>query len=305
MKKIGILILLCFLFHYSQVNAKVFDLYKNDGYYYSLTWKSGNSSNIIQTYMYMITDKDNNFYYNIEPKSTMFSGKEYTKSNLLLEDEVYKKIAKIIHYGYGYKNHTNIDYYFATQYLIFKELGVTSIEIISRENKNNDYLKKEISEIKEVIEKNMFTSKIYYTDEDYIIIDDPYILEYYELKSDEIKVEKIDNSYKVSLLNKKEEYAIKLKSKNNCFPADYWLSENNPDLLGNSNLCEEDNKITVIRNIKEEIQQNPVVPEEDEEENNYIVEEKIEVTMPSTSKFSLTWLILIVLLGNVYYVCKK
>lgn len=304
MKKIGIVLvvmLVCFL---QNVSAKTFNFERNKNYKYQLIWQKGTTILKKQISMYKITDDDGVSYYNVQPNTTMFVGNTYTKKEVELDEKTYRKIARIAYYGYGYKNHNTEEYYVATQYLIFQELGPTSVEIIDTNGNTSDFAAKEIQEINKILEENKFISKEYEIDGNQLIIDDPYIMEHYTLEGNDLEIEKTDTNYKINFLAEKTQYTVELKSKTNCLPANYWAAATSANVLGRGELCEDDSIILVNRIKKEEItkKENAIT---DENKENIIIEDEIEVDMPSTAKFNCNCLFFLLTIGNLYYVCKK
>lgn len=310
MKKIGTLLILVFLLSVQKTNAQVFNLEKNENYMYKLSWKNENTINTMIITMYKIYDNNADVFYNVEPKITMFERRVYNKTEIALDFDTYKKINKIIYFGYGYENNITDEYYFATQYLIFKELGIAEVEIVDKNHNKSDYAAKEIDEIEKRIQDYKFMADDYTTNSSKIVINDEYIIKHFEFKGEYINVNLKNNIYEIELLDEKNNYKIDLKSKNNCLPAVYWASKIAPDLVGKTELCEDDNVIYITReindtednkdsNLNQNESESAVIPED------YIIKEKIEVSVPSTSQYNLNWLLLLLAAGNIYYVCKK
>lgn len=321
MKKVLYFAISLLLLYNDKVNAKQFVLEKNPDYNYKLFWKLDKGENIRTITMYKITDENQNVLYNLQPIKTMFNKKDYEQTKSNLDFETYKKITTIIHYGYGYNNHNTDKYYFATQYLVFKCLGISKIKVLDKNLAETNYLENEIKEIETTIANNKFIALEYQTDSDTFEINDEYIKENFTLEIADAKITETESGYKIVFLEEKESYELKLKSKNNCLEAEYWESKTNPAVIGTSGICEEDTSVVIRRNIIKEPVMDEIPPKEDIEneiktenkiekeetvpDNETYIEEEITVFVPNTSKYSLSWFIIILILGNLYYVCKK
>ena len=134
--------------------AKTFKSEKIDDYKFKLSWIESNTTNTKTKSIYLVTNENNQAYYNVEPNLTYFERKEYQNNDLLLDIDTFKEIAKYIYYGYGYQNHYTEEYYVATQYLVFKALNIDEVEIIDKNNNPCDYAKNEIESIKKLIKEN-------------------------------------------------------------------------------------------------------------------------------------------------------
>lgn len=310
--KIAVFLIICCCS--SSVNAQTFNFQINSNYKYKVIFKNGNTIQTITHNMYKITDNSGNFFYSVEPNKPIFTSKNYTKNEIPFDLKVMQKISKIIYYGYGYKNHTTEEYYIATQYMIFKELGVSSVSIVDSNNQICDIVANEIKEIEKSMEEKSYEPKEYITTEESFYINNPYILKHYTLEGENISVISENNAYKLIFLEEKDIYTIHLKSKNNCLLAEYWKCSASAALLGKSDLCEEDKTIDILKTPKKE-EQPPIQSEEDvkipeqspikEEEEEQKLEQEITVNMPNTSKQNYIGLIILLLIGNVYYVCKE
>lgn len=86
---------------------------------------------------------DGKIAYCIEPGMILYEGNydEATFEKIGISDEQKEKMEILAYYGYQYKNHQTLDYYMATQALIWEVLGCTNVEF---ENHNIDNLKIEI-----------------------------------------------------------------------------------------------------------------------------------------------------------------
>lgn len=329
MKKIIIFIGILLVLHCENVKGLIFEYEKESGYLFKITWKNGATLSKTSA-MYKISGQSK-IYYDITPTETLFKAHTHSQAELKLDFETYKEIAKIMYYGYGYKNHTTNKHYFATQFLIFKQLEEAEVAIVNSDGEPTEYTQKEINEIKNVIKENEFKPEEYETDTNALHINNEYIIENFELEIEDGTITKDKDGYKIDLLNNKETYYLNLKPKNNCLPIDYWESKIGHGILGISGLCENETTILINRTYKETIpeeESNDTKENENSEENipstpndnnyyveenvtstpndsDYYVEEEIEVNVPNTSKYSLSWLIILICIGNLYYVCKK
>lgn len=315
MKKIIIFIGILLIFQCKNVNGLSFKYEKENEYFFKVVW-GDNKKYSKRATMYKISNESKN-YYNITPIQTLFNSHPYSQAELKLDFETYKEIAKIMHYGYGYKNHTTNKHYFATQLLIFEQLEGVEVYIINSNYEYTQYFQKEIEEINNTIKKSKLKQKEYEIDTDTLYINDEYIIENFDLEIEDGIITKDEEGYNIKLLREKETYYLNLKPKNNCFPIDYWESNVGHGILGENGLCETETTILIDRKYTETLPndepndtQENINPEEENiinnpADDNYYVEEEIEVNMPNTMQYSLTWLIILIFIGNLYYVCKK
>ncbi len=301
MKKIILILVLLSLMSVKKVRADILSLEQNPNYYFKLSKKNLGS---ITSKMYKIS-KDGKFYYNVRPTVSMFERKNYVKADLLLDLDIYKKITKVMYYGYGYKNHLDDAYYFATQFLIYELLDDFTVEIVDKDKKKSDYAGNEIAKIKKTIAEEEFKSRKYVINSNYLELTDPRIIEDFDLISDEINLKKIDKGYLVEFKEEKDLYEISLKAKNKILPADYWQGTDSADVLGLKGKWEDDSVLLVERKY---LKEDDKIPEEQDLTTNnkeYEIIENLEVEMPDTFKNNSTLLLILFLIGNLYYVYKK
>ena len=95
--------------------------------------------------MYKYVREDGKLVYCIEPfklikPNVYYEEYEYNSDLFNISEEVLNKINLISYYGYGFYNHDSIEWYIATQALIWKSLGVEEIFFTdSSNNKVNKY----------------------------------------------------------------------------------------------------------------------------------------------------------------------
>lgn len=98
---------------------------------------------------------DDKIAYCIEP-GVLLQDQDYVTSSdfnsLGIGEEAKKRIELLAHYGYGYKNHTTIEYYMATQALLWEEIGATNITYTQNGSLQNIETYKQ--EIKKLMETN-------------------------------------------------------------------------------------------------------------------------------------------------------
>lgn len=100
--------------------------------------------------LYLYKSSNNNYVYCIDPFSTIRVRTDYKEYNyndkiFNLSNDKLNKINVIGHFGFNYKNHTDIKWYKVTQFLIWKTIGVDSMYFT---NVNYD---KEISELETLV----------------------------------------------------------------------------------------------------------------------------------------------------------
>lgn len=105
-------------------NAKTYSFYKAeyiDGVYYNM-YNPNTERLHYQRGMVFRERSTNEFAYCIEPFRLFVDDQEYYDTNVNYLSQVAKeRIAMLAHFGYGYKNHTDIKWYAVTQLLIWKE----------------------------------------------------------------------------------------------------------------------------------------------------------------------------------------
>ncbi len=120
---------------------------------------------------------------------------EYEQYNdkFFIDEAKMQKVRLIARYGYLYKNHTDINWYVASQFMIWHAVMPTTWDIYFVDSNNNriDLFKEEIDEINNLISQHHDSPNIDSTYEfnyldDIVIEDDNYIIENYKFSSGSI-----------------------------------------------------------------------------------------------------------------------
>ena len=155
---------------------------------------------------------DLEFVYCINPNkviSTTDYYNEYSYNDLRfnLSDEKLNKINLIAHFGYKYKNHTDIKWYSITQYLIWKEFNLKDIYFTDLNfNKINIY-ESEIRELENLVNNyyklpSFANIKLEYSsNKSYKLIDTNNVFKDYELLNSDIDVEMSGNELTINTKN--------------------------------------------------------------------------------------------------------
>ena len=130
---------------------------------------------------------------------------DYNDERFNLTDEQINKINTLAYYGYGYKNHTGVEWYGVTQFLIWKELDYRDVFFTDKPYGNRIVAyKNEMNEIRELVKmhntlpsfnNDSFDFTIGTT---YEIQDLNNVLSNYEIKGSNIDAEIKDNSVYIS-----------------------------------------------------------------------------------------------------------
>ena len=206
MKKIVFSILLFFLFisptfakSKFYIDTKLSDVFIHVSY----------KDKIYNGNMYVYVRDDGEVVYCINPFELIELDsyyEEYNFNNQIfnLSDEQLNKINLISYYGYNYYNHDDIKWYVATQFLIWKELGVEEIYFTDYEFRElNGFYKDEIEEISTLVNSHFlqpsFSNKHYEyaSNKDYKLEDDNNVLYKYEILETNIDVEMINNELNI------------------------------------------------------------------------------------------------------------
>lgn len=155
---------------------------------------------------------DGKIAYCIEPGMILYEGdyEEATFEKIGITDEQKDKMEIIAYYGYQYKNHNTLEYYMATQALIWEVLGCTNVEF---ENINIDHLKQEILSL---VENHKilpsFNGKTIesYPQEKHEIIDTNNTLQNFTVEKNNASIE----GNKLSFITGNEDFEINLNEKN-------------------------------------------------------------------------------------------
>ncbi len=214
MKKIIFILTLLFLFlpfveaGKFGLGGKLSDIYvsiKDDGKKYE-----GN--------MYIYERSDKAKVYCIDPFTVIntkntYEDYDYNNSKFNLSDEKLNRMNLIAYYGYGYEDHTSIEWYAVTQFLIWKTLDLDKIVFTDSAFNEVDRFTNEINEIETLVNNHykvpsFSSSHLEYTiDSSYEVIDENGILKNYEIKSSNIE-SKIDGNKLLINTKNKGDYEI-------------------------------------------------------------------------------------------------
>ena len=198
----------------------------------------------------------NEFAYCIEPFKFFNENSEYhttlTPDNLTENQK--NRIAKIAHFGYGYKNHTNNKWYAITQMMIWQEADKTNGEFYFSEELNGErknLYQSEINEINKLIndyDKNpTLVNETFYTVEgtNIAITDTRYVLNNYKTDSNIITI----SGNTVSYINpKKGEYEFTFKRDESMYnkPTIFYQTNTGQNLMETGNIDNKEFKFKII-----------------------------------------------------------
>ena len=240
MKKVLLLVLLLFIF----IPIKVFAY--NDSFYegeyipdaYIKKFK-GNSGKYEQ--MRVLRRKsDNRIVYclelweNIKTGVNMEGYNNWQHEYLNIKENIWQEIVRISYYGYGYINHNSLNWYAATQYMIWQLLSPESnIYFTDTLNGNKvDKFKNEIDEIKRLRNEHFILptlpiEKEFLYNKEYTFMDTNNVLEKYEISTAPgIKYTKQKNVLKITN-TRKERTAFKLYKEDKLYNNDPIVYINN------------------------------------------------------------------------------
>lgn len=194
MKKIIFIFLLLFIF---MTNTKAFTARFSLGESVpNVTIESKKGDDIHRGKIFVLTRRnDKQFVYCINPFKQLnidnnYTGYYYNNSIFGLTNSEINKMNVISYYGYGYKNHTSIEWYAITQLLIWRTLNIDSYFIDDNNKKINLY-ESEINELENLVndyyKMPSFSNNImkYNTNSNYKILDTNNVLKNFNiLKSD-------------------------------------------------------------------------------------------------------------------------
>lgn len=153
--------------------------------------------------MYVLKREDGNFVYCIDPymEINLEEGyEEYAYNNNLfnLSAEKLNKINLFAYYGYGYENHSGLNWYAATQYLIWNEFADDSFFSTNKGikiSKNEEEINELNTLVNDYYKLPSFANGNYnFTiDTEYEIMDYNYVLNNYKVKNSNIDYRIIDN----------------------------------------------------------------------------------------------------------------
>lgn len=154
--------------------------------------------------MYKYVREDGKLVYCIEPfklikPNVYYEEYEYNSDLFNISEEVLNKINLISYYGYGFYNHDSIEWYIATQALIWKSLGVEEIFFTDSSNNKVNKYEAEINEINSLVDKHLEKPSFsgshfeYSSNRQYEIYDTNDVLSNYEIKESNIESKIINN----------------------------------------------------------------------------------------------------------------
>ena len=155
---------------------------------------------------FVLKRDDGTFVYCLEHQlkintTDYYTEYDYNYERFNLTDEQINKINTLAYYGYGYKNHTGVEWYGVTQFLIWKELDYRDVFFTDKPYGNRIVAyKNEINELRELVRMHNTLPSFSNDSFDYTIgtiyeIEDfNKVLSNYEVKESNIDVEIKDNS---------------------------------------------------------------------------------------------------------------
>lgn len=154
--------------------------------------------------MYKYVREDGKLVYCIEPfklikPNVYYEEYEYNSDLFNISEEVLNKINLISYYGYGFYNHDSMEWYIATQALIWKSLGVEEIFFTDSSNNKVNKYEAEINEINSLVDKHLKKPSFsglhfeYSSNRQYEIYDTNDVLSNYEIKESNIESKIINN----------------------------------------------------------------------------------------------------------------
>jgi len=159
---------------------------------------------------FVLKREDGAFVYCLEHQSKInttdyYTEYDYNDERFNLNDEQINKINTLAYYGYGYKNHTGVEWYGVTQFLIWKELDYRDVFFTDKPYGNRIVAyKNEMTEIRELVKMHN-TLPSFSNDNFEFTIGSTYqiedlnnVLSNYEIEESNIDVEIKDNSIYIS-----------------------------------------------------------------------------------------------------------
>lgn len=305
-KKILFLVILFLII--SKVNAKVLDVSSfKEEYFYKITSKDGITK---LKPLKKVEDEKGVSYYDITPNYGDLEITEFKEEMPSLEKEQLKSISKIIYYGYGYKDHKSDNYYYATQYLIYKTFE--DIDIAFYDNKEEiELFKKEILEISNLIDNKIFTLEDESVKNTLYTIKDEDILNNFKVEGNHLNTNINNKEININLLDELDDYVIHFKAKNDCSNIKTLKSNVGLEYIHMDSICEKDYQINL--HYEKEVLDNTINEEEQSNEEEIVTysevisesvdEDAITVSVPSTSKSDAT-ISSLILLGALFYGIK-
>lgn len=308
-KRIAVLLLLgsCFLL-LKQVFAKSFneDICFPE---YRIKKSMINSSMALIDSIKCLTDKEGKTFYFLNPMANFFYGNGYSANISNVEEKTLKEISRIIYYGYGYKEQSSLEYYVATQYLLFKAYKEYTIAFLDKGSNQVFPFQNEIAQIEKNLEKNEFQFEDFTTTKKFFEVEDEYILKHFHIQGENIKAEEKKDKIGITLLKDKEDYTIEFIPKVDCSNVEVYGRNGATQFIHMDLICENTYSRTI--HVKQEEKENIKIEQSEEvkDESSLNIKKKKEkentVHVPATGKHSYTWIILLFLLGDAYYVFKK
>lgn len=159
---------------------------------------------------FVLKRDDGTFVYCLEHQSKINTTDSYTEydyndERFNLSDEQINKINTLAYYGYGYKNHTGLEWYGVTQFLIWKELDYRDVFFTDKPYGNRIVAyKNEMNELRELVKMHN-TLPSFSNDNFEFTIGTTYevedlnnVLSNYDIKESNIDIEIKDNSIYIS-----------------------------------------------------------------------------------------------------------
>lgn len=159
---------------------------------------------------FVLKRDDGAFVYCLEHQSKInttdyYTEYDYNDEKFNLSDDQINKINTLAYYGYGYKNHTGVEWYGVTQFLIWKELDYRDVFFTDKPYGNRIVAyKNEMTEIRELVKMHN-TLPSFSNDNFEFTIGSTYqiedlnnVLSNYEIEESNIDVEIKDNSIYIS-----------------------------------------------------------------------------------------------------------
>ena len=176
--------------------------------------------------LFLLKRDDGEFVYCINPfqrinETDYYNEYDYNNEVFNLTHEQLNRMNLIAHFGYGYKNHTDLKWYGVSQYLIWEVLNLDELYFMDKKSGNKIIAyKEEINEINSLIDNYYklpsFSNKTFnFTiDSEYTLLDLNSMLSNYSIKESNIDSKIIDNYV---VINTKDEgnFEIEFERKEN------------------------------------------------------------------------------------------
>lgn len=321
-KRIGYLVIvLCSFFGILNVQAKVFNEVRDYENYFLLE----EGENKLYKFFITIADANGTKYFNVRPHVSYAPLLNYIAYNEMLPIDMLVDFSKIIYFGYGYEGNITDDYYYATQYLLYERAmkkGSSLRVVDATKTEESSRLDSILPEIRSQVKKHTFSLSDKTVNEKKLVIEDAYVLKNFTVSGENVEIYQREDSLEVNLLLGTD-FVLNFQPKSVCTARNMklWEMQEKGILLLHMDrkLCEQEYSIQIHYEepaVEEEPKEELLPPSKEEikEESTANGEENIasdnkefvqEFEVPSTSKYSLSWLYLLFLLGNVYYVFKK